>query len=220
MRFPLLRNFVCGRTYFIYQRTSRSQLLFHSDDDRYDYLALLFRLARRCRVRVHAYCLLADHVRLLLEPRLTGAIPYLMQQLQSIYARAVHARLGVRGHLWQGKYGAQEVTRAQFRATVRAIEMQPVRDGWVRSATQYRWSSARHHAAGRERAERLGLNRIPDRPYANIELTWKQWDASTDPEGWACDSPAFAFDPQAWRFRFGPWTLRSRAGRSIHCRYP
>jgi putative transposase len=116
---PLLRrHWVRRRIYHIYQRSSRQQILFSCVREYREYVDRLFSLARRYRVRIHAYCLLPREVRLLAEPLDEWSISDLMQQLQSGYARWLHERLDTDGHLWKHKFGAVHVPAADFRTAV------------------------------------------------------------------------------------------------------
>ncbi|MBY0504227.1 MAG: transposase [Bryobacteraceae bacterium] len=112
------------------------------------YLNHFDRLARRCQVRVHAFCLMSNHVHFLLEPRKTWGISHLMQQLQSHYARTVHQGMKLTGHLWRNHFHAKCIKDdAQYRATLIYIEQNPTAAGIVMRAHRYEYSSAPAHTA-------------------------------------------------------------------------
>lgn len=84
--------------------------MFIDDVDFARYLALLERSARRFSVHVDGYCLMWNHVHLLLRPT---AYPLwrLMHQVNSAYCGWFNRRHGRVGHVLQGRYKAQIVPR-------------------------------------------------------------------------------------------------------------
>ncbi|MBY0505074.1 MAG: transposase [Bryobacteraceae bacterium] len=145
---PRKRDWVIGRCYHVYQRGSRKQRVFETQAQLIGYLNHFDRLARRCQVRVHAFCLMSNHVHFLLEPKQKWGISQLMQQLQSHYARSVHQGMNVTGHLWRNHFHAKPIrSDAQYRATLLYIEQNPAAAGVARRAHRYEYSSAPAHTA-------------------------------------------------------------------------
>ncbi|MBY0508291.1 MAG: transposase [Bryobacteraceae bacterium] len=145
---PRKRDWVIGRCYHVYQRGSRKQNVFSTQAELVGYLNQFDRLARRCQVHVHAFCLMSNHVHFLLEPRQTWGISRLMQQLQSHYARGVHRGMNVTGHLWRNHFHAKPIKGdAQYRATLLYIEQNPTAAGIAKRAHRYEYSSAPAHTA-------------------------------------------------------------------------
>jgi len=52
---------------------------------------------------------------------------------------------GVRGYLFQGRFGSCVLDETHLLAAARYVELNPVKTGMVRSAEEYPWSSARFH---------------------------------------------------------------------------
>ncbi|MBY0507438.1 MAG: transposase [Bryobacteraceae bacterium] len=145
---PRKRDWVIGRCYHVYQRGSRKQRVFETQAQLVGYLNHFDRLARRYRVRVHAFCLMSNHVHFLLEPQQKWGISHLMQHLQSHFARGVHRGMNVTGHLWRNHFHAKPIKGdAQYRATLLYIEQNPVAAGIAARAHRYEYSSAPAHTA-------------------------------------------------------------------------
>jgi putative transposase len=138
------RNEFAGAVVHVYARGSRQQRIYVDDSDRRLYLALLGRAVRRQGWRCLAYCLMNNHVHLLLEtpePNLGRGV----QQLHGVYAQRFNKRHGGSGHVFQGRYGAVAVRRdEQLLAVARYIALNPVEAGACRHAADWPWSS---HAA-------------------------------------------------------------------------
>ena len=145
---PQKRNWTIRQVYHIYQRGSRRQRVFQTRAQLIAYLDRFDRLARRYRVRVHAFCLMSNHVHFILEPLRKWGISQLMQHLQSHYARGVHQAMGVTGHLWRNHFSCRPIPSSrQYRAALLYVEQAPTMAGVVKKAHIYEYSSAPAHCA-------------------------------------------------------------------------
>jgi putative transposase len=133
-----------GAIWHVFARGNGQQDIFIDDDDRRLYLRLLAKAVAKQRWVCLAYCLMSNHVHLLLEtpePNLGVG----MQRLQSFYAQTLNERHGWSGHVFQGRYGAERVkTDEQLWVTARYIAMNPVAAGLCTTPAAWKWSS---HAA-------------------------------------------------------------------------
>jgi REP-associated tyrosine transposase len=126
----------------VYARGNAQQAIYRDDTDRLIYLRLLGVVVGVTDWRCLAYCLMDNHVHLLVEtPRPNLGVG--MQDLHGSYGRRFNDRHGRSGHVFQGRFGAKRVTRdAQLWTTVRYIALNPVRAGLCTDPRQWRWSSA------------------------------------------------------------------------------
>lgn len=137
-----------GLLYHVIARGNHRQKTFF---DQSDYHAYLDRLAKYCQqhqVRLYAYCLMPNHVHLLVE---TGAVPLskFMQSLQQSYTQAFNRRHRKVGHLFQGRYHAIVCEKDRYLlALVRYIHLNPVRAGLVRQPDRYAYSGHRAYLMG------------------------------------------------------------------------
>jgi REP element-mobilizing transposase RayT len=92
---------VAGGVAHVFARGNRQQLIFLDATDRRRYLDLLGRVARRLRWRCLAYCLMDNHVHLLIETRLPN-LGRGMRELHGDYAQLFNKRHDRSGHLFQG----------------------------------------------------------------------------------------------------------------------
>ena len=133
-----------GAVHHVYARGNARQLIFFANGDREMYLAMLGNTVARTGWRCLAYCLMENHVHLLVEtPRANLGAG--MQRLHSAYAHWLNRRARRCGHVFQGRYGANRITTdAQLWVTVRYIAHNPVEADLVPTADAWPWSS---HAA-------------------------------------------------------------------------
>lgn len=132
-----------GALYHVIARGNQRQKVFRSDLDRARYLELLSRYQKRYRFRLYAYVLMANHVHLLVEARLTP-LAKVMQGLQQSYTLYFNRKYGLVGHLFQGRYKAILCDRDSYLLElVRYLHLNPVRSKLVKEPSEYPWSSHR-----------------------------------------------------------------------------
>jgi putative transposase len=123
---------------------------FFSDEDYALYLRLLCGFARQHACSVHAYCLMTNHVHLLLTPRAEEGCALMMKHLAQCYTQHVNRARDRTGSLWEGRFRSCLVTSDRYAlACYRYVELNPVSAGMVRHAREYRWSSFRANAEGK-----------------------------------------------------------------------
>ena len=134
----------------VVQRGNRRQRVFFSNEDRLFYLSALTDNSRANGLSVWAYCLMDNHVHLVVVPQdITGLAKGIGDTHRS-YSRRINFREGWRGYLWQGRFSSCLMDEAHLYAAVRYVERNPVRAKMVARAEDYQWSSAQAHVFGRE----------------------------------------------------------------------
>lgn len=116
-----------GAVYHVTSRGNARGRLFLHESDEATYLATLARVVADCRWLCHAYCLMPNHVHLVLEtPRPNLAIG--MRRLNSTYAQAFNQRRQRVGHVFQGRYKAILIEKETHLLEVcRYVVLNPVR---------------------------------------------------------------------------------------------
>lgn len=143
---PRVARIVIPRTpHHVTQRGNRRGTVFFCDDDRRAYLALLRDYAARHTVEVLAYCLMSNHVHLVVVPRSPDGLHRLLKPLHMQHAQRVNRAYGWKGHLWQGRYFSSPLDEVYLWAAIRYVERNPVRAGVTDRAEEYQWSSAAAH---------------------------------------------------------------------------
>jgi len=127
----------------IVQRGHNRNAVFICDDDYQYYLENLVEAKREYGIRVYAYCLMTNHVHLVVEPGDSIAtVAHLMKRLAARQTRYVNKLERRSGSLWEGRYKISAIdSDAYLLACCRYVEMNPVKAGMVPSPEQYRWSS-------------------------------------------------------------------------------
>ena len=135
------REELAGAIHHVFARGNAQQAIYLDDVDRARYLALLGSAVVRHRWRCLAFCLMDNHVHLLVETpapnRGRG-----MQWLHGSYARAFNGRYDRSGHVFQGRFGAVRMkSDAQLLMVARYIARNPVEGGLCGEPDEWPWSS-------------------------------------------------------------------------------
>ena len=131
------------------QRGNRRQTVFFCEEDYRSYRELLKEYAAKFGVAVWAWCLMPNHVHLMLTPPDGDALRAMLSEAHRRYSRLVNFREGWRGYLWQGRFASCPMDEAHTLAAARYIELNPVRANLVARAQDWPWSSVRAHLDGK-----------------------------------------------------------------------
>lgn len=131
--------------HLVTQRANRDQPAFFTDDDYAYYLGLLREGCARAGTRIWAWCLMPDHVHLILVPSDEDGLRAALGEAHRRYTRHVNQREGSRGHLWQSRFASFAMDETWLAQCTRYVELNPVRARLTERPEQWRWSSARAH---------------------------------------------------------------------------
>jgi len=145
----LARIVVPGMPHHVTQRGNRRQQTFFCDDDYRAYLSLLVEWCQLYDTRIWAYCLMPNHVHLIVVPATPGGLARSVGETHRRYTRRINFRENWRGYLWQGRFSSFVMNDAHLLAATRYVERNPVKARLVARAQRWPWSSAAAHAAGR-----------------------------------------------------------------------
>lgn len=132
-----------GAMYHVILRGNDKQDVFFDPNDRRSFYALLADGVERFGHRIHAFCLMTNHVHLAVQ---VAQVPLskIVQNLAFRYARWINGRYHRVGHLFQGRYNAKLVDAdCYLLQLVRYIHMNPVSANLVADPASYPWSSHR-----------------------------------------------------------------------------
>lgn len=143
---------VPGMPHHVTQRGNRRMQTFFGEDDYRAYLSLLSEWSRRYNVAIWSYCLMPNHVHLILVPSSEDGLCRAVGEVNRRYTRRVNFREGWRGYLWQGRFASFVMDESHLISATRYVERNPVEASLVASAVDWPWSSAAEHVAGRNDA--------------------------------------------------------------------
>lgn len=169
------RLVVPGYPHHVTQRGNRRQRTFFGEDDYRHYITLISASARKADTKIWAYCLMPNHVHLVMVPSTEDGLRATLGEAHRHYTRHVNSRQGWRGPLWQERFHSFLMDEDYLLATVRYVERNPVVARLCRHPAEWQWSSVRAHLEGADDnlvTVKPMLDRIPD---------WKAYLSSAAP---------------------------------------
>jgi len=212
------RIVVGGLPVHVVQRGNNRAACFFEDQDRAFYLFHLERLLPRARCALHAYCLMTNHVHLLLTPAAPESCAQLMKDMGQLHTQYVNRQYGRSGTLWEGRFKSCIVQSENYLISCyRYIELNPVRAGLCGHPAEYAWSSFRMNAPGvpgglvspHDEFLRLGANDV-ERRAAYASLFGSILDASRVEEIRSATNGNYALGDATFRRK-----LAARIGRRV-----
>ena len=135
-----------GFPHHVIQRGNRRQKVFFDSSDKVEYLRILGLQSNLFGLKIWAYCLMDNHVHLIVVPQKKGSLTSAIGETHRLYTRMVNFRERWRGYLWQGRFSSFPLDSDYLYHCVRYIERNPVRAGIVKRAEEYPYSRAKAHA--------------------------------------------------------------------------
>jgi putative transposase len=131
------------------QRGNNRSACFYAEEDNLFYLDHLKLQAEQHGCAVHAWCLMTNHVHLLVTPSKPESASLMMKGLGQRFVQYINRTYERSGTLWEGRFRSCLLQEEDYvLACYRYIEMNPVRAGIVEHPAEYRWSSYGANAHG------------------------------------------------------------------------
>jgi putative transposase len=146
----LPRLILPGIPYHVTQRGNRRAQTFFEDGDFALYRDLLAESAAKAEAEVWCYCLMPNHVHIIIVPSDEDGLRRTFADTHRRYTGYINARNRWTGHLWQGRFGAVAMDEPHLYHAVRYVSLNPVRARLVAQASDWPWSSVAAHLAGED----------------------------------------------------------------------
>jgi len=172
----IARVVIPGCPHHVVHRGHRGDPVFLEPGHRALYRRWLQEQAEEFGLRIWSYCLMTNHVHLIVVPDREESLALAIGRTHGRYAQWLNERQDWTGQLWAGRYYSVPMDDPHLWAATRYVETNPVRAGLVSRAPDYPWSSADPHVSGR-RDPLLS----EDRPFPQGD--WAAWLAEGTPEG-------------------------------------
>lgn len=137
--------------YHVVFRGVNRQHLFEEDKDYIKIVAILSSLKKEMQFEINAYCLMSNHVHILLKEKVLGDISLIMKRLLTKYARWFNLKYSRSGALISNRYKSQPVEVDEyFLCGIRYIHQNPLKANMVQNIDEYPWSSYREYITEKE----------------------------------------------------------------------
>ena len=170
------RLVVPGYPHHVTQRGNRRQKTFFNSEDYQAYLELIAIAKSNAGCDIWAYCLMPNHVHFVIVPEYKESLALLFKEAHRCYTRRVNFREKWRGHLWQERFHSFVMDEPRLDATVKYVELNPVKAKMCKNPQDWRWSSVHAHLS----AENDGL--VSVRPMLEKFPNWAEYLEKTESE--------------------------------------
>jgi len=137
--------------YHILTRGNDRRNIFQCQDDYVKILEIINSYIEKFPVRVFHYCLMPNHVHLLLQAIISADVPKFMQGILQVYANYFRKRYNSTGFLFQNRYRSLHIEKESYLLEcARYIERNPLRAKICNDLKEYPWSSYQFYIEGRE----------------------------------------------------------------------
>jgi putative transposase len=150
------------------QRGNGRRFILDNDTHRSIYLDLLAQSLELHGVLLVGYCLMSNHVHLVLIPRKPESMGLALKHAHGRFASYWNGAHRTSGHVWQGRYYSCPLDETHLWTALRYTELNPVRAGLVEEAQRWEWSSAAAHCAS-----------APAEAFLAMELWLRRWCAES-----------------------------------------
>jgi putative transposase len=121
------RIVIPGIPHHVTHRGNLGAAVFLDETDRIAYLQHLRESARKYGTEVWCYCLMVNHVHLVLMPSNRDSLARTIRATHRYHAARLHLKTGLRGHLWSERYYSTPLDERHLWVAVRYVELNPVR---------------------------------------------------------------------------------------------
>ncbi len=127
--------------YHIMLRGNERSNIFRNDEDKLRFMEILSAKKTGDKFHLHAFCLMDNHVHLLLS-EMKEDIATVIKRITVSYVHYFNKKYKRVGHLFQDRFRSEAVDQESYLlALVRYIHQNPVKAGMVERAADYKWSS-------------------------------------------------------------------------------
>lgn len=138
-------------TYHVTARSNRGEMIFSCRAMRQLFLDLLHRAKQKYGFAIHNFCIMGNHIHLVIRPSRKASLSKIMQWLLGLFARAWNKAHLVKGHVWGNRFFSKIIENfLGFLAVFDYVSQNPVKAQLVKSAEEWEFGGIWHFIIGKE----------------------------------------------------------------------
>jgi len=138
-----------GAEYHVTARINRGEKIFLAEEDKELFMAILKRAKKKFVFSLKNFCIMGNHVHLLIKPGPGESLSKIMQWLLGVFAQLWNKKHGLSGHLWGDRFYSRIILGIlDFLRVFIYIDYNPVIAGMVTQPEQWRYGGLWHHKNG------------------------------------------------------------------------
>ena len=138
-----------GAEYHVTARINRGEKIFSSQENRELFIGILKRAKKRFNFSIKNFCIMGNHIHLLIKPGQGESLSRIMQWILGVYAQLYNKTHGLTGHLWGDRFFSRIISGIlDFLRVFMYINNNPVMAGLVDRPEQWKHGGLWHHKKG------------------------------------------------------------------------
>jgi putative transposase len=151
------RQLLDGAEYHVTARVNRSEMLLMPEETKLLMLAVIERAKKRYRFQIKNFCILNNHIHLLIKPDKNESLSRIMQWILSVFAMTWNRRHKLWGHVWGERFFSRIILGiVDFLRVFIYIDENPVQAQLVNHPCEWQFGGLWHH--------RCGINAVTEPP--------------------------------------------------------
>jgi putative transposase len=147
MRLP--RRLRAGAEYHVTARINRSEMIFLAEEEKKLMLTVIERAKKRYRFQIRNFCIMNNHIHLLIKPGEHESLSRIMQWILSVFAAAWNRKHKLRGHVWGERFYSRIIEGiVDFLRVFIYIDDNPVNANLVNRPCEWKFGGLWHHHHG------------------------------------------------------------------------
>ena len=140
-----------GATYHVTARANRQEMIFHCEAMKTLFLATIRRAKQKYRFQVHNFCVMGNHIHLIIRPDPGESLSRIMQWILSVFARAWNRKHHTTGHLWGERFFSKILNgMGEYLKTFRYVTENPVKAQLVGRIDKWEFGGLWHFIRARQ----------------------------------------------------------------------
>lgn len=150
-----------GYLHHITCRGNNKRILFAQQKDFSTYVDLLNHAKKVFPLKIYNYCLMDNHIHLLVEPMEDGALSKVMEYVTKAYAKYFNREYTHTGHVFEGRFKSFLIEeKGYYFACSRYIDLNPIKAQMVKEPQDYKWSGYAQMALGKKGVLKVDLHEL------------------------------------------------------------
>lgn len=164
-----IRQIFSHTPHHIVQRGCRREKVFFDKTDFRTYIRILNKFSRKYNVELWCYCLMPNHIHLIVFPKNETSISKMICEAHRTYSEYINKKMGWKGHLWERRFYSYPMDLLYTLHAIRYVLRNPVGLPGITLPEQYRWSNAR------ALIDNVDNGLLGNRDFFNLYHDWKEY---------------------------------------------
>ncbi len=130
-----------GAIYHVVARANRGEFILDSPSSKEMFINVLKRAKEKYPFKLKHFCIMSNHIHLLIEPVSNTRLSKLMQWILSVFAVKINKYFGLKGHVWYDRFKSKIIKGCnQYITTFKYISNNPVKALMCDNSHDYKYS--------------------------------------------------------------------------------